>query len=64
MIFKKNLLIYITLFFLILTLVIPTFSLAFDQDSIYVWSNFSSVSTSITPTEEDNQSQENNNLTR
>ena len=41
-------------FFIILLLIIPTFSFAFDQDSIYVWSDFSSISTSITPSEEEN----------
>lgn len=64
MIFKKNLLMYIILFFLILTLIISTFSLAFDENSIYVWSNFSSISTSTTPTEEEKQAEDNNNLTR
>lgn len=57
MVFKKNLFIYILLSFIILALIIPTFSLAFDQDSVYVWSNLaSSVSTSITPTEEEQES--------
>ena len=57
MIFKKNLLIYIIFFFLILTLVIPTFSLAFDTNNIYVWSNFSSKTTSAIPLDEEQSQQ-------
>ena len=59
----KNTFIYILLSFVILSIVFPVFSLAFDTDNIYVWSNFSSTSTSITPIEEQ-QNSENTNLTR
>ena len=45
----KNLLINILLLFIFFSLFTPTISLCFDQDSIYVWSNISSVSTSISP---------------
>ncbi len=41
---------------IIFTLVFPILSLAFDEDSVYVWSNFSSsVSTSITPSQEEQE---------
>lgn len=50
---RKPLLLYILISFIILLLIIPTFSFAFDKNSIYVWSDFSSVSTSINPSEEE-----------
>lgn len=47
---KTKLLIYIILFILLLAFILPTYSLAFDDDSIYVWSNnSSSISTSVSP---------------
>lgn len=47
---KTKLLIYIILSILLLAFILPTYSLAFDDDSIYVWSNnSSSISTSISP---------------
>ena len=51
MFIKKNkTLVYITLFSLILSFIIPIYSFASDEDNIYVWSNnSSSVSTSISP---------------
>lgn len=52
----RKILIYIILSIIVLSLIIPTFSLAFNQDSVYVWSDFaSSVSTSISPSEEEQQ---------
>lgn len=55
MLFKKSkILIYILLSLLILSF--ATYSLAFDEDSIYVWSNnSSSVSTSISPSSYEQQ---------
>ena len=55
MLFKKSkILIYILLSLLILSF--TTYSLAFDEDSIYVWSNnSSSVSTSISPSSYEQQ---------
>ena len=55
MLLKKSL-IYITLSILIISLILTTYSLAFDEDSIYVWSNnSSSVSTSISPSLDEQQ---------
>ena len=55
---KNNLLIYMTLAFILLSFIIPTFSFAISDESIYVWSNNSnSISTSISPsTSEQNAS--------
>ena len=55
---KNNLLIYMTLAFILLSFIIPTFSFAISDESIYVWSNNSnSISTSISPsTSEQNTS--------
>lgn len=47
---KNNLLIYMTLAFILLSFIIPTFSFAISDESVYVWSNNSnSISTSISP---------------
>ena len=49
MFFKKNnVLIYIVLFIFIFSLLFPVYVNAIDEDSIYVWSNNSTVSTSNT----------------
>ena len=57
---KAKLFIYIILFFIIFSLIIPIYSFAIDEDSIYVWSNnTSSVSTSISPSNDEQN--ENNN---
>ena len=55
---KNNFLIYMTLAFILLSFIIPTFSFAISDESIYVWSNNSnSISTSISPsTSEQNTS--------
>lgn len=53
--FSKNskILIYTILAILIITFLVPIYSFAFDEDSIYVWSNTSSsVSTSTELTSE------------
>ena len=66
--FKKNLFFYIIPLFIIIVLTFSSFSFAFafDEDSIYVWSNISSVSTSISPSdfeqEENTDSSEGNFL--
>lgn len=58
--FLKKSLIYIILSVLILYLVLTSSSFAFDEDSIYVWSNnFSSVSTSISPSSSEQQANNN-----
>ncbi len=51
MFIKRNkTLIYIILFSIFISFIIPIYSFAFDEESIYVWSNnSSSVSTSISP---------------
>ena len=50
---KSKILIYMLLSLFFLNLMLPFYSFAIDEDSIYVWSNnSSSVSTSTTPTEE------------
>jgi len=50
---KSKFLIYIFLSLFVLNFMLPVFSFAIDEDSVYVWSNnSSSVSTSITSTEE------------
>lgn len=51
MFFSKKLktLIYIIVFVLMLSFLIPICTYAIDEDSIYVWSNNSSISTSNTP---------------
>lgn len=50
---KSKVLIYILLLLFTLNLILPIYSLAIDEDSIYVWSNSSSsVSTSSTPVDE------------
>ena len=36
---KSKILIYILLFLLVVTIIFPIYSLAIDEDSIYVWSN-------------------------
>lgn len=59
----KNTFIYILLSFVILSIVFPVFSLAFDTDNIYVWSNFSSKTTSVIPLGEE-QFQENTEESR
>ncbi len=57
--FIKNFkaLIYIILFLFIINLLLPIYSFAFNDDSIYVWSDASSsISTSTVPsTDESNQ---------
>ena len=59
---KSKFLIYILLFLFVLNLIIPTYSFAIDEDSIYVWSNnSSSVSTANTSTEEIQNSNTENN---
>ena len=51
---KNKLFSYILLLLIILSLLIPTYSLAFNEDSIYVWSNnASSIPTSISPSEKE-----------
>ena len=58
--FLKKSLAYIILSILILSLVLTTSSFAFDEDSIYVWSNnSSSVSTSISPSLNEQQADNN-----
>lgn len=53
---KTKILIYILLFLFALNFTVPISSLGIDDDSIYVWSNnSSSLSTSTSPTEENNQ---------
>jgi len=59
MIFKRKLLIYITLLSLIISIFISTLSFALDQSNIYVWSDLSSsVSTSILPSKEEQQQED------
>ncbi len=55
MFFKKSkLIIYTILFFIISSFIMPIYSFAFDEDDVYVWSNnSSSVSTSISPSNEE-----------
>ena len=49
-----NYLIYIILFVITLSFILPLHAYAIDEDSVYVWSNNSStLSTSNTPTEQD-----------
>ena len=60
---KAKILIYITLFLLILSLIFTSYSFALDEDSIYVWSNnSSSVPTSISPNSEEQQLDSNYSL--
>lgn len=47
-------LIYILLFIFILSLIFPFKTYAFDEESIYVWSNNSSVTTSVSSEETQN----------
>ena len=57
---KSKLLIYIFLLSIVLHFIIPFTSFALDKDSVYVWSNNSSlVPTSISP----NSNEENTNTT-
>jgi len=58
---KSKILIYMILSLFILNFILPIYSFAIDNDSIYVWSNTSSsVSTSTVPTEEpENVNQDN-----
>lgn len=54
---KTKILIYITLSLFMISFIFTTYSLAFDEDSIYVWSNNSSaVSTSISPSTTEQES--------
>ena len=47
---KNNILIYMTLTFILLSFIIPIYSFAISDESVYVWSNNSnSISTSISP---------------
>ena len=57
MLFKKeNFLIYIILFIFALSFILPVYSFAVDEDSIYVWSNnSSSLPTATTSTQEESQ---------
>jgi len=57
---KLNYLIYILLISLVLNFIIPIYSLAIDEESIYVWSNnTSSISTSTTTEETQSTTQDN-----
>lgn len=59
MLLKTNkILIYILLSIIIFSLIFPFKSYAFDEESVYVWSNNSSVITS-TPSEESKNNEEN-----
>lgn len=52
MLIKKNkALVFVILFLFIFSLFIPVVSYGIDTDSIYVWSNNSSISTSSTTTD-------------
>ena len=53
---KVKFLIYIILFVFTLTFILPVYSFAVDEDSIYVWSNNSaSIPTATAPAEEESQ---------
>ena len=53
---KEKLLIYIVLFISALSFILPVYSFAIDEDSIYVWSNSSSsLPTATTPVQEGTQ---------
>lgn len=57
---KSKSLIYILIFLFVLSFIIPTYSFAINEESIYVWSNNSdSIPTSFTPQESINSSQNN-----
>ena len=64
MFFKKNnVIIYIVLFIFIFSLLFPVYVNAIDEDSIYVWSNNSTVSTSNTSLS-DKENNDNQDYTR
>ena len=61
MLLKINHLYIIFIFIIIFSLIIPVLSFAYEQDDIYVWSNFttSSVPTSILSSKVENEQEDN-----
>ena len=56
---KCSLVIYFIIFTFIISIIIPTITICFNENDIYEWSTIPSIQTSIVPTNEE-QSKTNN----